>query len=124
MHIRKQEKGISALPRFLTRTISHNGNEDSSNAISPIKIARKRKEPREFSHPNHFILNPRTDSLFGTLAAPPHLLGLQVFIKQIKSLFIATSSSHNREHSLASIVVRGLGDADFRSRCPTNILDL
>lgn len=59
-----------------------------------------------------------------TLAASPELLSLEVFVKQVEGLLVASAGTGDGKHALASLVVRGLRDADSRSAGATDLLDL
>lgn len=59
----------------------------------------------------------------GQLAAAG-LLGFEVFVQEIESLFIGLGAAHDGKHAFARLIVRRLGNRDPGSRASTNLGDL
>ena len=52
------------------------------------------------------------------------LFSFQVLIEKVESLFVGLSTSHDREHALARLIVRSLRDRDACTRASSNLGDL
>jgi hypothetical protein len=56
--------------------------------------------------------------------ASAHLLCLEVLIQEVQGGLIGLCTAHDREHAFASLVVRGLGNADSSTRSLADFADL
>lgn len=61
---------------------------------------------------------------FLRLLATAGLFGLEVLVQEVQSLLVRLSTSHDREHALARLVVRGFRNRDSSSRAPADLRDL
>lgn len=62
--------------------------------------------------------------LLGVSLAAAHLLALEVLVQEVKGGLVGLGAAHDGEHSLASVIVRSLGNRDSSAGSLADLADL